>query len=107
MVHIMYQRSLMGVHLDNYKIELKGKDLKNFSSGEKKINLLLMFIGMITYYKKVNNEFPIFLIDDFDSVMDKKGLEFLFSNFPDLQIIATSVNKYDRFDNCIEVKKEH
>ncbi len=62
---------------------------------------------MLHYFYQIRGEYPVFLLDDFDTAVDKKGLEFLVGNFPDLQIIASSVNKSNTFDNIIEVIKEN
>jgi DNA replication and repair protein RecF len=103
---IMYKRALAGPHLDNFDFSLKGKHLKLFSSGEKKINLLMIYISFIELFKIVRNDYPIFLVDDFDTAMDTRNINFLIDNYPDLQVIATSVNKCSSFDRSIELIKE-
>lgn len=103
---IMHKRSLQGIHLDHFDIRLNRKDLKLYSSGEKKINLLLLYIVFIQLFKELKNEYPIFLVDDFDTAIDERNIDFLIENYPDLQVIATSVKRNDRFDRLIELKKE-
>lgn len=104
---IMYKRSLIGPHLDNFEIRLNGKNLKFYSSGEKKINLLMIYIAFMEYFKGLKNDYPVFLVDDFDTAIDAGNIEFLIDNCPDLQVIATSVTKSDGFDRLIELTKEN
>ncbi|MDQ1352402.1 MAG: replication and repair protein RecF, partial [Acidobacteriota bacterium] len=104
---IIQKRSLRGPHLDHFHIRLNRKDLKFYSSGEKKINLLMLYIAFIQLFKRLKNEYPVFLVDDFDTAIDDRNIDFLMENYPDLQVIATSVNKNDRFDHLIELKKEN
>jgi DNA replication and repair protein RecF len=103
---MMQKRSLRGVHLDHFDIRLNRKDLRFYSSGEKKINLLMLYIAFIEYFKRLKNEYPVFLVDDYDTAIDEQNIEFLIENYPDLQVIATSVKKNDRFDRLIELRKE-
>lgn len=103
---IIHKRSLQGIHLDHFAIHLEQKDLKLYSSGEKKINLLLLYIAFIQLFKQLKNQYPVFLVDDFDTAIDERNIDFLIENYPDLQVIATSVKRNDRFDRLIELKKE-
>lgn len=104
---IKYNKSLKGPHLDNFEIYLDSRNLKFNSSGEKKINLLLIYISFIELFKKEKKEYPVFLIDDFDTAIDANNINYLIENYPDLQVIATSVNKNSNFDRLIELKKEN
>jgi DNA replication and repair protein RecF len=104
---IEYRKSLKGPHLDNFEIYLNSRNLKFHSSGEKKINLLMIYISFIELYKKEKKEYPIFLVDDFDTAIDSGNINFLIKDYPALQIIATSVNKNNRFDKLIELGKEN
>ena len=103
---ILYKRTLAGPHLDNFDFTLKSKHLKLFSSGEKKINLLMIYISFIELFKIIRNDYPVFLVDDFDTAMDTRNINFLIDNYPDLQVIATSVNECSGFDRSIELMKE-
>lgn len=98
-------RVLIGTHLDKIEIMLNGRHLKFFSSGEKKINLIIVYLAYIAIFKKKREEFPIFLIDDFDIAIDHKNLKILSEKYPEIQVIATSVNKNKYFNNIIKIKK--
>ena len=104
---MVYKRSLIGPHLDHFQINLNNKNLKYYSSGEKKINLLMIYIAFIELFKGLKNEYPVFLIDDFDAAIDDKNIDFIIKNYPELQVIATSVNKKKGFDQFIELIKEN
>jgi len=99
--------SLKGPHLDGFAIDLFSKNLKFYSSGEKKINLLLVYISFIEFFRKQKQDYPVFLVDDFDTAIDERNIDFLIENYPDLQVIATSVNQNPRFNRLIELKKEN
>jgi recombinational DNA repair ATPase RecF len=101
------QRSLKGPHLDHFSIRLKDNDLKVYSSGEKKIHLLMLYISFIEMFKGIKSEYPVFLVDDFDIAIDKNNIDFLMKNYPDMQVIATSVNGNIDFERQIELKKEN
>lgn len=100
-------KALAGPHLDRFSLSLDEKDLRFYSSGEKKINLLALYISFIMLYKKEKNEYPVFLIDDYDTAIDIENIDFLVNHYPDMQIIATSVNKNSGFDQSIELTKEN
>jgi len=102
---IFYKKSISGIHLDDYKFYFKSNDLKYNSSGEKKLNILKFYISYINYYIKINNDIPVFLIDDFDTSMDKFNVRYITEHYPDIQIIATSVNDYDNFEYRIDINK--
>jgi len=104
---LKYQRSLIGPHLDSFDIFLDNEPLRVYSSGEKKINLLLIYIAFIEMFKKNNHEYPVFMLDDFDTAIDSRNIDYLVRSYPDMQVIATSVNRNTRFENLIELKKEN
>ena len=102
---IFNKKSVSGIHLDDYKFYFKSNDLKYNSSGEKKLNILKFYISYINYYMKVNNDIPVFLIDDFDTSMDRFNISYITEHYPDIQIISTSVNDYNNFEYRIDINK--
>lgn len=100
-------RAVVGPHRDGFQLVLEDKPLAIYSSGEKKIHLLMIFIAFIELFKKIKNRYPVFLVDDFDTTMDTGNINFLIDHYPDMQVIATSVNHYEGFQNLIELKKEN
>ena len=103
---IDYGRALIGPHLDRFELNLKGKNLRLFSSGERKVHLLMVYIAFLELYNKMKGEYPVFLVDDFDTAMDESNVQFLIESYPDLQVIATSVTKYSLFEGLFGLKKE-
>jgi len=101
---ILYKNTLIGSHLDKYEIYLNKRPLRMFSSGEKKLNLLFIYLAYIELFLSVRKEYPVFLIDDYDIAMDESNKAMLMEKYPDMQIIATSVRKNKDFDNIIELK---
>jgi len=106
-LELKYQKSLIGPHRDGYEIKLDSKNLKFYSSGERKINLLKIYIAFIELYKNEKGESPVFLVDDFDTAIDGDNIAFLVEKYPDIQVIATSVNINENFNNLIELNKEN
>lgn len=101
---ISYKRVLSGTHLDFFEIYYRSKNLRFFSSGEKKINLLLIYLSYIEIFKKIRGEYPVFLIDDYDTAMDNRNIGLLTEKYPKMQIIASSVKKNGDFSNLIKLK---
>lgn len=100
-------RALLGPHLDRFNLLLDQKDLSSYSSGEKKIHLLMIYIAFIELFQKVKKEYPVFLVDDFDTAMDSRNIALLMESYPKMQVIATSVNKNDHFERLIYLEKEN
>ena len=102
-----YRRSVIGPHRDRFDIRLGDVSLKYHSSGEKKLYLLLAYIAFIQLFRNVNREYPVFLVDDYDTAMDKRNVGFFMDAYPEMQVIATSVNPNGRFDRQIELAREN
>lgn len=100
---INIRKNLKGIHLDKYYLIKKNKNLKFFSSGEKKIGLIYIYIAYIELFFKLRKEYPIFFTDDFDTAIDKNNIGIVLNNYPDIQVIATSVNKNNFFNNYINI----
>jgi DNA replication and repair protein RecF len=96
-----YKKNIKGIHLDRYYIKRSNKDLKYFSSGEKKIGLIYVYLSFIEYFFSKRKEYPVFLTDDIDTAIDKNNLKILLENYPKLQVIATSVNKIENYEKNI------
>jgi DNA replication and repair protein RecF len=101
------KRCLLGPQRDHFNIMVAGKKLQLFSSGEKKKHLIMIYLAFINLFYRSQNEFPVFLIDDYDVAMDEKNLNFIIDHFPLMQIIATSVAKNSKFEKSFELAKEN
>jgi len=100
---IVMKTPLAGVHLDKYEICLNEKPLKLYSSGEKKINLLFVYLAYIDMFLDRRGEYPVFLVDDYDIAMDDSNTKRLISSYPEMQIIATSVRNNSNFEKIIKL----
>lgn len=100
------RRALVGPQRDRFEMNVSGRRLALFSSGEKKKYLLMLYTAYIGLFRRCRGEHPVLLLDDFDAVMDEDNLEFVLSHFPALQVIATSVAPDRRFERRFELKKE-
>ncbi len=101
------RQSLVGAQRDAFEFHVGGRRLARFSAGEKKKFLLLFYFAYIESCRDSRRESPILLIDDFDAAVDDQNLDFLFSRYPGIQVIATSVRADRRFSRQIELHKEN
>lgn len=101
---LLMKTPLAGIHLDRYEIDLEGKLLKFYSSGEKKVNLLFVYLAYIEMFLDQRGEYPVFLVDDYDIAMDESNTKLLVSNYPEMQVIATSVRNNKNFEKIIKLK---
>jgi DNA replication and repair protein RecF len=101
------KRCLIGPQRDHYEVLVGGKKLPLFSSGEKKKYMILIHLAFVNLYRRMNEQFPVFLFDDFDVAMDARNLGFIIDRFPSMQIIATAVARNDKFENVFELGKEN
>jgi DNA replication and repair protein RecF len=98
---------LLGPQKDRFALMVSGKKLQLFSSGEKKKHLIIVFLAFINLFYRCQNDFPVFLFDDYDVALDEKNLNYIIEHFPQMQIIATSVLKNEKFGNLFELGKEN
>jgi DNA replication and repair protein RecF len=70
--------SLIGPHRDDLDIFSDGYEIAKFgSSGQQRSALLILDLAQMTVYHDSFEEYPIFLIDDFDAELDRKRIEIL------------------------------
>ncbi len=104
---IRARRSLLGPQRDRFDILFAGKKLQLSSSGEKKKYLIMVYVAFIELFRQARNDYPVFLLDDYDAAMDERNLEYVLEHFPAMQVIATSVARNDQFGHLFELKKEN
>ena len=92
-----FYTTTIGPHRDDIKIELKGRNVKDFASqGEHKTVLLSLKVAEYYLLKEVKNSSPAVLMDDMSSMLDRSRLKSfldLFKNFG--QYFITSVDSDD------------
>ena len=98
---------MLGPQRDRFTIKVADKKLQLFSSGEKKKYLIMVYLAFINMFYRSQDDFPVFMIDDYDVAMDEKNLNFIIDRFPRMQIIATAVAKSEKFANLFELGKEN
>jgi DNA replication and repair protein RecF len=101
------RRCLVGVHKDEYALYFQNKNVRVFSSGEKKRLLMMLFLAYVNHYHQDKKEYPVFLIDDYDAAIDDQNVQRLLDYYPEIQVIATSVRPNPRFDQAIALTKEN
>ena len=90
------KRSLSGSHKDEISFLFNGSDIFEFGSeGEKKSVSMALKISEILLLKKINNAFPIILVDEIGSEFDEERFNFFFNFIKSLeaQSFITANNK--------------
>ncbi|MDO4198044.1 MAG: DNA replication and repair protein RecF [Erysipelotrichaceae bacterium] len=107
-----YHYATFGPHHDDFCFEMDGIDVNNIASqGQKRMIMIAFRFAVIEYIISELKEYPIVLLDDILSELDKNNQERLLRNIPEkCQIIITNTdinklnikNKYKH----IELKEE-
>jgi DNA replication and repair protein RecF len=75
---IRYQRTLRGIHKDDFLFLMDGNALKNYGSqGQKKSFLFSLKLAQFEYLKKKMGSSPILLLDDVFEKLDQQRMEAL------------------------------
>ena len=70
--------SLVGPHRDDLEILCDGYEIARFgSSGQQRSALLILDLAQMSVYHQLLEEYPLFLIDDFDAELDRTRIEIL------------------------------
>ncbi|MCI5839291.1 MAG: DNA replication/repair protein RecF [Peptoniphilaceae bacterium] len=82
-----------GVHRDDIKIYINGKDIRNFASqGQQRSVVLVIKLASVKMLFELKNEKAIVLLDDVFSELDEKRSKFLLKNLKGFQTIITSTD---------------
>jgi DNA replication and repair protein RecF len=101
--------TLFGIHKDDLKIEINGRDARFYSSqGQSRSLALAMKMAEGEISKEYTKEYPVFLFDDVLSELDENRRKYILSKIEKRQVILTSCEPLD-FDeiknvNFIEIK---
>ena len=72
------QSTLVGPHLDDFRILINGQDTRKFSSqGQKRTAALALKMAETKLFYQINGSWPIVLLDDVFSELDSRRKEFL------------------------------
>ena len=103
-IELMQGMTLIGPHRDDFSFSLNDKDMKIFSSqGQQRMAVISLKLAEIYLFKDVIGEYPVLLLDDIFSEIDKgkrnKIVKFLKD---DIQTIITTTDINDINDDLLE-----
>ncbi len=109
---IKYGATLYGIHKDDLKIELNGKDARFYSSqGQQRSLALAMKLSEGEISREFSGEYPVLLLDDVLSELDENRRKYILSNIKKRQVIITTCEStaFDEVDdvNFIYIKDGH
>ena len=85
--------TLVGIHKDDLRITINGKETKNYGSqGQQRSVALSMKISEGEIIRNVTGEYPVFLFDDILSELDEKRQNYILSGLDNKQVILTVCN---------------
>ena len=88
--------TLFGIHKDDLKIELNGRDARFYSSqGQGRSLALAMKMAEGEISREYTGEYPVFLFDDVLSELDENRRSFILSKIEKRQVIITSCEPLD------------
>ena len=94
---ILYKTTLIGPHRDDIIFNLNDNDLKKFGSqGQQRLSIICFKLAEIELFYKVKNTYPILLLDDILSEIDKEKKNKLLNYLnKDIQTIITTTDLHD------------
>jgi len=106
---LLVGKTLYGPHKDDFEINIKNGSLRFLGSrGQQRLGAFLIKIAQINYLKNNLNLYPLFLIDDLMSELDKTNREAVGKYLQNLQInfILTSAEKNEIPENIRKTSSE-
>lgn len=95
--------STIGVHKDDFIIFMNGNQVSNYSSqGQQRSAIISIKLGIVELIKKITNEYPILLLDDILSELDKGRRNFILNFVKNAQTFITGT---DLYENIIDSHK--
>ena len=98
-----YGATLFGIHKDDLKIEINGKDSLLYSSqGQQRSLALAMKMAEGEISREQKGEYPVFLFDDVLSELDDNRKAYILSNIKNRQVIITACDKsvFENSEGC-------
>lgn len=90
---IEFQTSLCGIQRDDIKIDINGCEAKIFASqGQQRTAALTMKIALSDYMNYIKDEYPVLLLDDIMSELDKSRRMYLSEKIKNKQVLITSTD---------------
>jgi DNA replication and repair protein RecF len=95
--------SLVGPHRDDIEIRCDGREIAKYgSSGQQRSALLILDLAQMNVYYQEFQEYPIFLIDDFDAELDRTRIEILLDHLEGKSQTIVSTSKRVQADRYRE-----
>lgn len=104
---IEFRECLTGPHRDDIDYLINGQKAKIFgSSGQQKTVSLVQKIAEVSLIFEETGEYPVLLLDDIMSELDKSRQSYILNKIKGMQIIITCTDKdgFDRIDKIKEIK---
>lgn len=94
-----YRECILGPHRDDIEFRINGSDLKLFGSqGQQKTAILVQKIAEVELFREEIGEYPILLLDDIMSELDKSRQDYVLNKLDKMQIFITCTD-IERFRN--------
>ena len=91
---------MAGIHRDEIEFSINGKNAKNYASqGQIRTAVLCLKTAQMEIIKEESGSYPVMLLDDILSELDKKRRDFLISQIKGKQIIITCTDIENSFKN--------
>ncbi|HSE40494.1 MAG TPA: DNA replication and repair protein RecF [Acidobacteriota bacterium] len=89
---------LFGVHRDEIRMMLNGKELRKYgSSGQHRAFLLLLLLAQLDLYEQLREDRPVLLLDDLDSELDQRRIQSFFHEIKDRYQTLISSSRRELF----------
>ena len=93
---IIIGSSIGGAHRDDFEIKLNGMNAKIFASqGQQRSIALAMKLAEGEISREESGEYPVFLLDDVLSELDRDRKHYVLSELHDRQVIITTCDEND------------
>lgn len=91
---IFFKECKIGPQRDEIEYKINGLEAKSFGSqGQQKTAVLVQKIAEVELFKEERGEYPVLLLDDIMSELDKTRQEFVIDKIKNMQIFITSTEK--------------
>jgi DNA replication and repair protein RecF len=95
--------TLVGPHRDDIEILCDGREIAKYgSSGQQRSALLILDLAQMSVYHQEFEEYPLFLIDDFDAELDRTRIEILLDHLDGKSQTIVSTSKRVQADRYRE-----
>lgn len=94
---LQYKVTTLGIHKDDFTFLINGKDIAKYGSqGQKRTLLLALKLGLVLLIEEIIKEYPVLLLDDVFSELDKDRRIAVLSQLPkEVQIFISTTDKIE------------